>query len=1082
MDNFRTTILLFFICAINGYAQNNLLNQETRKLNADRVLGAGGGGRMVSLAINPQDENNLFASSDMSSCYISQDGGLSWVQPYRFRNVCEWFFGSDPNTVYAMTVWHTYVSKDKGSSWTPLYPGPTEFARRNSDGFLNTDWADEFNSRPGFRSLVEDTDDPNTLYILTRNGWILRSTDGGTSFSYISRNNLSYNAGSSASYSRFARLAIDPETTVKNRKLTLLALSGVYSFDVATGTWTTLSKLTEYSSGNLQANAVTNAGQIVVDGKTTLLYVQRGSSLTNFETELAVSNNSGATWNVISTNIANAFSPNPTGANAIQIHNFTVVNKNVIYVTAQVSGNLRIIKTTDGGNTWNLLLTSGAYSNISSKILNPGWEERRRGTWWSGLNSYKDLLSQDYNSMASTPANSDKCLTGTWGTVLATNNGGDTWTQLNSDKVSSSVVIPPDSPPSSNNDNGAYQFFKTRGMDQTTTYSYQIDPFNPVHQFICYTDIGLWETYDDGNSYRWADQGIAIGKRNLGNCYDLAFDPNKKNRVYSVWGTNNDMAKGGSSRFYDQAYNNPEKALGGAYYSSDGGYTWTRATLAGTSANGNSITGMGITVDPMSGKDLDNSIVYAAIAGFNDIGGVYRSLDGGLTYNRFSEGIDTRDVFAYSFEWNADASRLYVTFLPVPGGTAYYNAFPGLYNSSNSRMAAAYYLERGSNTWKKVTLPSDVSAVNRFKCDPKNPDIVFMVARHTGVTDQQPSKGGVYVSKDRGNTWTRITPSEINTTALAISTFNTNRIYYSESSSFFNGGMVYYSDKGADTRMSDWKPINFDYQYHNINNIQPDPQDPNAIYICSHGACVWHIMIKKNQSLVKVTDVACPGSNDGKIDIDFPGRDNYTVTVKNKDGFEKTEKITGSTCRLTDLAAGSYEVCYATEGANSQKQCFDVVIAQPRSLNVLKSGIADNKAVYSLTGGTRYTVVNNGQTMEMSGGLVRVPLQKGRNTIRIVAESECQGIFEDIVYFGQNEKVTLFPNPTDGHFSLIIPEKEREVTVEIASLNGHLILTEKRSVLAGNIINMDISAYPKGIYLVMVSGKTFKNTSKVIKK
>ena len=841
IDNITLVLTLTGIfCFVNTFGQGGGDGTPVRELEADRVLGPGGGGAMIFLGINPHDHNNLFASSDMSSCYVSHDGGKSWIQPYRFRHDAHWYFGSDENTVYAVTIRHTFVSKDKGRTWNPLYPGKNEFDRKGSDGYLNTDWSDELGDKPLFITLLQEPDDPNIIYILTENGRIVRSTNGGATFSYITTkaNSLNFNGGTDNNYFDFARLEIEPTTNLSNRKLTLLARTGIYSFDVNDGKWTTRKSLTALSStsGTLPVNAVANAGQILLDGVNTLLYIKLISSLKNFESELAVSSDFGNTWKVISTNIQNVY---PTGVSEIKIFNFTIVNKDVIYLSVTLSGdaarNERIVKTTDGGNTWNMVLNGGSNSVISNR----GWNENLwGGTSWTRLNSNSDLLSRDFNSMATTSTNPNICLSGTWGNVLATTDGGATWKQLNSDLAVPQPALPADAPASVTNNNGAYQFYKTRGMDQTTAYSFQIDPFNPNHQFICYTDIGLWETYDDGESWRLANRGTAIGSgENMDNCYDLAFDPNKKNRVYSVWGSgNNDMtAVSGQTRFFN-AYNNSSTMIGGVCYSVNGGYSWTRA--AGIPSSG--VQGMGISVDPVS----DNDVVYAAIAGYNNVGGIYRSTNGGESYTRFMNGVAARDVFPFSLEWNADASRLFVTFIPVPHTTAYARAYTSYnYNSDN---AGAYYLDRGSDTWQPVTLPSSVYAVNRFKCDPVNPDVVYMVARRRGSVsnpDMYPSNAGIYVSKDAGKTWRLITSTNINTVAVEISNFDTNRIYFAESSVFFNGGMVYYSDNGPDTQPNDWEPVNLNFHFTRINNVQQDPQNPGAIYVSCFGASVWHLTV-----------------------------------------------------------------------------------------------------------------------------------------------------------------------------------------------------------------------------------------------
>ena len=120
--------------------------------------------------------------------------------------------------------------------------------------------------------------------------------------------------------------------------------------------------------------------------------------------------------------------------------------------------------------------------------------------------------------------------------------------------------------------------------------------------------------------------------------------------------------------------------------------------------------------------------------------------------------------------------------------------------------------------------------------------------------------------------------------------------------------------------------------------------------------------------------------------------------------------------------------------------------------------------------------------METTGDVIRVSLRRGRNVIRITAENECQGVFDDEVYHTDSHKLILFPNPTSGQFSVILPHGEEEVTVEVISILGQSVMKEKRRVSLNGLISMNISALPNGIYLVKVNGKTVKHVAKVIKK
>ena len=57
---------------------------------------------------------------------------------------------------------------------------------------------------------------------------------------------------------------------------------------------------------------------------------------------------------------------------------------------------------------------------------------------------------------------------------------------------------------------------------------------------------------------------------------------------------------------------------------------------------------------------------------------------------------------------------------------------------------------------------------------------------------------------------------------------------------------------------------------------------------------------------------------------------------------------------------------------------------------------------------------------------------------------------------------TLYPNPTDGRFTLVFAE-EGNYRISIASASGAIRSVEK---VTGATCQMDISSYPDGVYLL----------------
>ncbi len=49
-----------------------------QRLDAWQIIGPGGGGTFYQPAISPHDPNLVFATTDMTECYVSENGGHTW--------------------------------------------------------------------------------------------------------------------------------------------------------------------------------------------------------------------------------------------------------------------------------------------------------------------------------------------------------------------------------------------------------------------------------------------------------------------------------------------------------------------------------------------------------------------------------------------------------------------------------------------------------------------------------------------------------------------------------------------------------------------------------------------------------------------------------------------------------------------------------------------------------------------------------------------------------------------------------------------------------------------------------------------
>ena len=81
----------------------------------------------------------------------------------------------------------------------------------------------------------------------------------------------------------------------------------------------------------------------------------------------------------------------------------------------------------------------------------------------------------------------------------------------------------------------------------------------------------------------------------------------------------------------------------------------------------------------------------------------------------------------------------------------------------------------------------------------------------------------------------------------------------------------------------------------------------------------------------------------------------------------------------------------------------------------------------------------------------------------------------------QYGSISIYPNPNDGIFNLVIEsEKKDEFHIEITNINGQVIIRKGFMALTKIIYQIDLSKYPKGVYLVKIMSNKINRTEKII--
>ncbi|WP_133551954.1 IPT/TIG domain-containing protein [Pedobacter duraquae] len=232
-----------------------------------------------------------------------------------------------------------------------------------------------------------------------------------------------------------------------------------------------------------------------------------------------------------------------------------------------------------------------------------------------------------------------------------------------------------------------------------------------------------------------------------------------------------------------------------------------------------------------------------------------------------------------------------------------------------------------------------------------------------------------------------------------------------------------------------------------------------------------------NNFKLQIGAAACKGSANGALKITAVTAGNYTAAIE---GSQRSSALTFSdVLSVSDLAAGTYSVCITVAGQPDYKQCFDVVIEEPKDLQLYSSISNDNQQVkLSLSGASHYFINLNGKIYETTQQEVTLPLQTGKNEITLSSDKICQGpVTKTVQVF---TKLIAFPNPFENNISVSTGDTV-PVLIEIRDLNGKLVYTGKHRNESG-IIQLALSDLNSGIYSLKITGQKTESYLKIIKK
>ncbi len=541
-------------------------------------IGPGGGGALYAPTVSPHDPSTVIAACDMSSSYLTIDGGKSWRQidfQHWARFFC--FDPADPRRIYAGAN-ALFRSEDGGSTWELLFPRASRVSavEYRGDEAQRVYVSDDGWPAGRIEAIAVDREDSSRLAVGVSVPRGRTHAEAGARSAelhvYTSGDRgAAWNDGGIVEGGRFIELVYWPGEG-------LVAIS-----DTAIAVWG--------GNGRRHVPAVGPHGGIVDAawgaGRISLVVAPAAGGVVS----LFRAAGPLGPWeqrafpgvNVARIAVCES-APDTVYASVPEPSGFP------LYGSPAPPSDFGIIGSSDGGNTWEWKLRIGECQPANRAV---GWVETDFPTTWGGAPF----------DLGVSPRSPAVCYAVDWGTLYRTLDGGASWEQVYTDR-------------------GAGGAYVSRGLDTTNAYGIFADPAEPASLLLASTDIGLFRSADEGRSWRHSMRGVPHEIENT--CYWIEFDPRIPGRAWSAWGDCHDLPRAkmfASGRF--------PRYRGCLCRSDDGGRSWIGAAQE--------LGPLGpvthVVVDPTS--PAARRTILAAEMG----GGVLVSRDGGTTWERSFQGL-----------------------------------------------------------------------------------------------------------------------------------------------------------------------------------------------------------------------------------------------------------------------------------------------------------------------------------------------------------------------------------------------------------------------------------------------------------
>ncbi|WP_136480298.1 alpha-amylase family glycosyl hydrolase [Cognatitamlana onchidii] len=260
------------------------------------------------------------------------------------------------------------------------------------------------------------------------------------------------------------------------------------------------------------------------------------------------------------------------------------------------------------------------------------------------------------------------------------------------------------------------------------------------------------------------------------------------------------------------------------------------------------------------------------------------------------------------------------------------------------------------------------------------------------------------------------------------------------------------------------------------NAIDACPDTPLGATVDANGCTIFSLA--KNNFKIQISGETCRNSNNGFIDITAVESLNYTVKISGN-GFSSEDQFSSSIIK-DNLAAGDYQICFTVDSEPDFEMCFNVTITEPENLSVFSKVSSSKKSVsLDMSGGNNYQITHNGTSTSTTDSKIDLELHPGKNTIQVKTDKDCQGTYNETIFYG--DTILAYPNPigTNNMLNVFLGDLDQgAVQIEIYSVLGKLVYKQET---ASKNIRIDTSHFSKGVYVLKVRTESVQNSFKIIK-